>query len=54
MPNTFDITSPEAWRDLETMTDTEKIDEILQILRGVADALQALGDNPMVKAMLPL
>lgn len=36
-----------------TMTDRAIAEESLILLRAFGDALQALGENPMLKAMMP-
>jgi hypothetical protein len=38
---------------VETMSDSDKLTEILHTMRGVSDALTELGNNPMLKAMIP-
>lgn len=35
------------------MNDSEKLDEILTIMRAVSDALAEMGNNPMFKALMP-
>jgi uncharacterized protein (UPF0128 family) len=38
---------------VEAMSDSEKLAEILHTMRAVSDALESLGNNPMLKAMMP-
>jgi len=41
-------------RDMvETMTDRELLKESVVLLRAFGDALETLGQNPMLKAMMP-
>jgi hypothetical protein len=40
-------------QDITLMTDSEKINEILTTMRALADAMQELGNNPMLKALMP-
>lgn len=37
----------------EVMSDSDMLREILETMRGVADALEELGQNPMLRAMIP-
>lgn len=39
--------------NIDDMTTDEKIDEILTIMRAVSDALEQMGQNPMLKALMP-
>lgn len=35
------------------LTDSEKLTEIVTTMREIADALESMGNNPMLKALLP-
>lgn len=38
--------------EIEAMSDSEKLTEILILMRGVQNALEAIGKNPALAAML--
>lgn len=38
---------------VQDMSNEEKVNEILLTMRALADALEELGNNPMLKAMMP-
>lgn len=40
-------------RDMSTMTDRELAEETLMWLRTVADTLESMSSNPMVRMMMP-
>jgi hypothetical protein len=37
--------------EIEAMSDSEKLTEILILMRGVQNALEAMGRNPAISAM---
>lgn len=41
------ITEDRERKDIESMTDSEKLTEILVLMRGVEDAIAAISKNPM-------
>lgn len=47
------MTDEKGRKDVADMTTDEKLEEILLTMRAVGDGLEALGKNPMMKAMMP-
>ena len=48
------VTDAKGRPDPEDMTDTQMLREMLILMRGVQDAIEAISDNPMIKNMLGL
>jgi hypothetical protein len=40
-------------KPVSEMSDSEKLTEIVETMRAVAEALNELGKNPMLKALIP-
>jgi hypothetical protein len=38
---------------IEDLTDSEKLSELLMVMRMVADTLEEIGSSPMGKALIP-